>query len=121
MNIKRIFGCIALTLAALTVSADAAADPVGGRKTFGDTIGRDIEQHYDIVLRKEELTIVNVRGAGRSDIDCFIFDEDDNLVASDQDSSDVCLLRVVPRWTGHFTIVIKNVGGQRTSYRGAAF
>mgnify|MGYP002142357249 CR=1 FL=1 len=121
MRMKQIFGCISLAFAALLLATDASADPLGGRKTFGDTIGRDMEQHYDIILKKEELTMIQVTGAGRSDLDCYLYDEENHLVDSDEDPSDRCLLKVTPRWTGHFDIVIRNVGGQRTSYRGSAY
>jgi hypothetical protein len=53
-----------------------------------------------------------VRGDGSSDLDAYLYDENGNLVAFDDDSTDLCLLNIVPRWTGSFTLVIRNRGSR---------
>ena len=111
----------ALAVAIIAMPTTAEADPLGGTKLFNDTIGRDIQQSYDIILKKEESTVFQLSGDGRSDLDCFVYDENGDLVARDVDSSDDCHLTVTPRWTGHFTFVIRNVGNRSNSYRGRAF
>jgi hypothetical protein len=114
-----LFTLTVLLMTTLTVGA--GADPRGGRKTFSDTIGRGMRHTYDLVLNGDETTIVEINGNGRSDLDCFIFDENDNLVVKDDDSSDQCRLTVTPLWTGHFTLIIKNVGTTHSTYRGVAY
>ncbi|MEO6525472.1 MAG: hypothetical protein ABIP93_02495 [Gemmatimonadaceae bacterium] len=49
-----------------------------------------------------------VRGDGDTDLDCFVYDSDGDLVDSDTDESDVCLLDT-PGIGGH-TLVIRNLG-----------
>jgi hypothetical protein len=55
---------------------------------------------------------IEVRGDGSSDLDAYLYDQNGNLVAFDDDSTDLCLLDITPRWTGTFTLVIRNRGSR---------
>lgn len=110
-----------IVLLVISFSSNGRADPRGGRKTFFDTIGRGMQHKYDLVLLEDEVTAIEIDGNGRSDLDCYVLDEGGNLITKDTDSSDNCRLTVVPRWTGHFTLIIKNVGTTYSTYKGVAY
>ena len=46
----------------------------------------------------------------------FVYDENGNLIDSDTDSTDVCVCSWTPRWTGYFSIKIRNYGNVRNYY-----
>ncbi len=70
--------------------------------------------HMTFVGREWEVLVVS--GDGSTDLDLFVYDENGNLVASDNDNSDDCMVRFVPRWTGDFTIKVVNLGGYANRY-----
>lgn len=111
---------LALTVAFLTLSTVASADPVGGAKNFSDRLGRNMKATYDLVLRDGEETLIAVVGDHASDLDCFLYDENGNMVEKDDDSTDVCHIAITPRWAGHFKLEVRNVGARASSYRGHA-
>lgn len=45
------------------------------------------------------------------DIDLYVYDENNNLVAKDDDLSSNALCQVMPRWTGRFSIQVKCARG----------
>ncbi len=93
------------------------AQPVGGPKGGDDLVlahGTDV---YRVSLRGGEVTRIVVDGDGDTDLDLFIYDEYGNLMASDEDETDYCVCRVTPRWTGTFTIRIRNYGAVYNQYR----
>ena len=57
-----------------------------------------------------ELAEVLVSGDGDTDLDLYVYDSNNNLIASDTDYSDDCYVRWVPAWTGRYTIRIVNRG-----------
>lgn len=61
-------------------------------------------------LRGGQYARIDVRGDGDTDLDCWLYDENGNLVASDTDYTDWCILEVRPRWTGPFRIRVSNLG-----------
>lgn len=68
-----------------------------------------------------ESVYIYVRGDGDTDLDLYVYDENGNLIDSDTDLGDTCLCTFTPKWTGRFTIKVKNLGsvysskGQRES------
>lgn len=110
-----------LSIASMFFAPSADASPMSGRKTIHDTLGRGMQITYDVILNKEEPTVFVVNGNGRSDLDCYIYDENDLLVAKDNDETDACVVRVNPKWAGHFSFVIKNVGDKPNTYSGSIF
>lgn len=64
-----------------------------------------------------ETVYIGVRGDGDTDLDLYVYDENGNLIDSDTDSGDDCLCIFTPKWTGRFTIMVKNLGDIYNEYR----
>lgn len=88
----------------------AHACPKGGSKWATDRVEARSTDVYHVVLNGDELATITVDGDGDTDLDLYVYDENGNEVASDTDSTDYCVARIVPRWTGKFTIEIRNLG-----------
>ncbi|MCC6418850.1 MAG: hypothetical protein IT429_11500 [Gemmataceae bacterium] len=71
---------------------------------------------YRITFRGGETARVVLDGDGGTDLDLFIYDENGNLVRSDVGLSDYANLSWVPRWTGPFTIRVRNLGRFSNGY-----
>ncbi len=65
-----------------------------------------------------EAAEVRVRGDGDTDLDCYVYDQNGNLVDSDTDTTDYCILRWAPQWTGPFALRIRNLGSVWNAYVG---
>ena len=89
----------------------------------GAQSGVDIIQAHGIdwwdlgTFRGGEFAHVEVRGDGDTDLDCWLYDQNDNLIARDVDTTDWCILTFRPRWTGNFRLKIKNFGSVPNVYR----
>jgi len=59
---------------------------------------------------------VLISGDGDTDLDLYIYDENGNFIAKDDDYSDDCLVRFVPKWTGSFKIKVINRGRVYNDY-----
>ena len=59
---------------------------------------------------------IRVRGDGDTDLDLYVYDENGNLIDSDTDTDDKCLCIFTPKWTGRFTIKVKNLGNVYNRY-----
>lgn len=108
-------------LVSLAFATSANASPIGGRKVIRDTIGRGMQTTYDVVLKDGEQTMFTINGNGRSDLDCFLYDENGELVGKDDDATDTCVVSITPKWAGHFSFVVRNVGDKVSVYTGSAF
>ena len=62
-------------------------------------------------FRGSELAEVAIVGDGDTDVDLFIYDENGNEICSSTGSDDREYCRWTPRWTGTFTIELRNFGG----------
>ena len=71
---------------------------------------------YTITFRGGELAEVGVVGDGDTDLDLYVYDENDNLIAKDIDYGDDCYVSWTPSWTGAFKIKIKNLGNVYNRY-----
>lgn len=65
---------------------------------------------YSIVFEGGRIARIGVDGDNDTDLDCYLYDENGNAVRRDADYSDTCLLQWTPRWTGKYTLRIKNRG-----------
>jgi hypothetical protein len=65
---------------------------------------------YTLAFRAGELAEVAVSGDGDTDLDLYILDQNNNLIVYDEGYTDQCYVRFVPKWTGNFSIVVKNRG-----------
>lgn len=64
-----------------------------------------------------ETAYIYVNGDGDTDLDLYVYDENGNLIDSDTDPGDFCLCSFTPKWSGTFTIKVKNLGGVYNKYR----
>lgn len=88
----------------------ATRGAVGGPKGQKDCVyGKDVNTYY-VRFWANELAEVCVSGDGDTDLDLYVYDSNGNLIGSDADYSDDCVVRWVPAWTGDFTIRVVNRG-----------
>ncbi len=65
---------------------------------------------YKIYFDANEKVNISVMGDGDTDLDLYIFDEDENLVAFDTDYTDKCTCNFTTETSGNYIIVVKNCG-----------
>ncbi len=106
-------GLIAL---GMLVPGVALGGAVGGPQGKRDTVLGNSSDNYVLVFEGRETARINVRGDGSSDLDCYVYDNKGGLVASDDDSTDVCVLVWTPAWTGKFKLKITNRGDNPNEY-----
>jgi hypothetical protein len=100
-----------VAMACLVASGSAA---YAGR-TRGPGIDHGVAEAYSTVQYHDRFAggrwaTITVDGDGDTDLDLFVYDENGNLVASDTDRLDYCVVSFVPRRTGTFRIVVENLG-----------
>lgn len=89
---------------------------VGGPKIQKERVlGKDVDS-YKVKFWAKELAEVCVSGDGDTDLDLYVYDENGNLIESDTDYTDECVVRWVPAWTGTFIIKIVNRGALYNNY-----
>jgi len=105
----------------IAMANDVASSSSRGRiQGPGDHRDRVSSHHtdvYKLTYRGGESAIFGIRGDGDTDLDFYVYDENDHLITSDTDSTDIAVLRWHPKWTGKFTIKIKNRGNVFNRYR----
>lgn len=101
--------------------ADKVATTIGvsrgaGHKLAADKVLAHDTDAYKITFEGGETAQVVVSGDGDTDLDLFVYDQNGNLVVSDTDTGDDCLVEWKPVWTGPFTVKVKNLGGVYNEY-----
>jgi len=76
-------------------------------------IGNDV---WKITFRGGELAQVTVIGDGDTDLDLYVYDENGNLIDSDEDPGDNCSCTFIPIRTESFSIKIVNRGSIYNNY-----
>lgn len=127
-------GQVSLDPTKLLADAKTMADSDGVLLALIDDVDRDVrgasggpkyansrvEAHdydiYNVTFRRGELAMVIVVGDGDTDLDLYVYDNNGNLVASDNDYTDDCVCSWTPRWTGNFRIKIVNRGNVYNRY-----
>ena len=84
---------------------------VGGAAVHEDCVYANCTDNYTIRFIAGEEAEVAVVGDGDTDLDLYIYDSNGNLIEKDDDYTDTCYCSWTPKWTGAFTIKIKNRGG----------
>lgn len=107
-----LFVIVAL-IAVPTVNAGIVDGPVADT----DKVEANDSVFYNEIFKGGEVAAVSVSGDGDTDLDLFVYDENGNLVASDDDTSDQCIVAWVPNKTQRYRIVIKNLGDVYNEYR----
>ena len=92
------------------VASSSARGATGGPGRRTTVVARGTTDVYRVTFRGGEPAMVLVSGDGDSDLDLFVLDENGNQVCRDDDASDDMVCRWTPRWTGQFTIRVKNLG-----------
>ena len=83
---------------------------VGGPRGQWDRVyGKDVNI-YQIKFWANELAEISVSGDGDTDLDLYVYDANGNLIGSDIDYTDECVVRWVPAWTGNFIVKVVNRG-----------
>jgi hypothetical protein len=102
---------MAMVTVILTVtSIPALADAYGGPKQGIYRLRANSFKTFTVSFVGGRAAVVMLKGDGDTDLDLYIYDENDNLVARDTDNSDYCIAEWLPRWTGEFTIKVVNHG-----------
>lgn len=115
MKIRHLV-CSALISSVLLLTSvkNSNANPVGGVVVADFVIKPGQTKYLDMLLRGRELTRVRVAGDGDGDIDCVVVSPRGNVVSSDRDGQDNCLLMVEPEETEEYRVIVRN-NGERTS------
>lgn len=93
-----------------SLSSGPTRGAVGGPKGQYDRVyGKDVNS-YQVKFWASELAEVCVSGDGDTDLDLYVYDANGNLIGSDTDYTDECVVRWVPAWTGTFIIKVVNRG-----------
>jgi hypothetical protein len=116
-------GCVSPSYAtpARTASASrvsTASPAVTGTAVFcGSVSARSYDTYRDVfVFRAHQSRTVVVEGDHDTDLDCWLYDENGNMVSSDTDRTDVCVLEITPNWTGEFSLRVANLGHVYNNY-----
>lgn len=83
---------------------------VSGPKQGVYVVSTGGDDSFQVKFWGEELAEILASGDGDSDLDLYVYDNNGNLVAYDNDYTDDCYVRWVPARTGSFTIKIHNNG-----------
>ena len=93
--------------------------PCGARSGANYAYGRVSARSYvcyDLTCYASRIAEVSVVGDGDTDLDLYIYDEDDHLIASATDYTDDCFVRLYPRRTALYRVKIVNRGGVYNNY-----
>ena len=71
---------------------------------------------FTIRFPGDKLAEVFVSGDGDTDLDLYVYDENNNLIESDVDYTDQCYVSWTPAWTGPFKVKVVNRGSVRNYY-----
>ena len=93
-----------------------ARSPVGGATRHADMVMRYDTDVYKLVFTGGEAAEMAILGSGDTNLDLYVYDAKEQLVASDTDGADRCYVQWVPKSTGPFTVKIRNRGGQPNHY-----
>lgn len=83
---------------------------VGGPCYTKDRVLAKDYTDYAVKFWANELAEVCLSGDGDTDLDLYVYDSNGNLIGSDTDYTDDCVVRWVPAWTGTFVIRVVNRG-----------
>lgn len=105
---------VAVVLAILLLPRFAHAGPVGGQKWNEDTVLANDSDVYRVRFEANEPARVLIAGDG--DLDLFIYDQGGHLIDQDTRAHHYAQCDWTPRWTGEFTLKVKNCTSGDVSY-----
>lgn len=83
---------------------------VNGTQQWRDVVSSRQTDVYRLAFRGGETAMVAVSGDGDSDLDLYVYDENGHLICRDESETDDMVCSWQPRWTGEFTVHIRNLG-----------
>jgi len=83
---------------------------INGPGTLLTVVSARAVDNFRVTFRGGEPARVLVSGDGDSDLDLYIYDENGKLVCDDTDGTDTMVCAWTPRYTGPFTIRVRNLG-----------
>ncbi len=92
------------------LSEGTSRGAVGGPCYTKDRVLAKEYTDYAVKFWANELAEVCLSGDGDTDLDLYVYDSNGNLIGSDTDYTDDCVVRWVPAWTGTFVIRVVNRG-----------
>lgn len=114
----KLFTLALVSLVAL--ASTSVASPVGGEQRASGTLAPEQTKGFTIEFRAGESYTIAAMAEGAGDLDCFLFDDNENLVVKDNDDTNTCLLEGTPIRTGNFHLILKNSGAKSVSFRALA-
>lgn len=100
----------AALLTTLTLTGSAVAGDVRGPRVAHSSLAAGSTDSYTFVFQGKERWYISVSGDGDTDLDCYVYDANGNLVSKDDDNTDECRMTDVAIWTGSFTVRVVNRG-----------
>ena len=89
---------------------------VGGPRAGTDIVYGGSTITYQLGFIANQRAEIIVSGNGASDLDLYVFDSNGILIAGDEGNSDDAFASWVPKWTGSFSIVVKNQGNRANRF-----
>lgn len=83
---------------------------VGGPVVHVDRVEARSTDVYRVSFKAQERAVVSIAGDGDTDLDLFIYDENNNRICSSISMNDRETCQWTPRWEGEFQIKITNLG-----------
>jgi hypothetical protein len=102
--------------AKVETSLTATRGAVGGPKQGRHMVNAGSTDQFSLNFTAGRLAEILVSGDGDTDLDLYVYDSNNNLIASSEDYTDDCYVSWVPRWTGKFTIKVINRGSVYNRY-----
>lgn len=95
----------------------AAAGPraVGGPSPDLRVPSKGTDTH-EFTFRKGVKVTINVRGDGDTDLDLYVYDLNDKLIAKDDDLTDNCVVAFTPEETAKYRVKVVNLGSVYNEY-----
>ena len=112
----KLLGVAALAMPLLIAVRPVLAQPIGGTISHLDQVSARTTDTYRIACRGGEQIRIQVRGDHDTDLDLYIYDASGNLLAWDDDLTDLCIVRFTPATMGEFIIRIVNRGWVYNEY-----
>jgi hypothetical protein len=78
--------------------------------------GNTTDNYDNVDFNGGEYAEVYAEGSGATNLDLYVYDENDNLICSDTDYSDIAYCGWTPKWTGPFHIEVVNRGDASNRY-----
>jgi len=101
---------------AIEKSGATARNATYGAISHRDVVYGGCYQQFTIAFNVAELAEVAVAGSGNTDLDVFVYDDNDNLIVSDTGYGDRCYVSFLPFRTSNFRIRVVNQGSYANSY-----